>query len=441
MQAYRYALDLTPVQEREALSHIGASRFAYNFLLSQVKAVSDQRYAEKSYGIPETELTPYFSSSHYSLRKYWNTQKEEVAPWWGENSKEAYSDGARRVSLALKNFFDSRSGKRAGPAVGFPKFKKRSDSGSVRFGTGIIRVESDRHHVTLPRLGKLKTHESTKKLCRKIESGNARILAATLVHKNGKWYVSFTVETARVNPVSRKANKIIGVDLGIKTLYTGATPEGNLVLEVGNPKHTKHAEALLRRAQRKASRRQAPDRGTGQVASNRRKKANRRVQRIHLGIANRRLDLIRKVTTDLAKNYDVIVVESLNVAGLIKNRHLSKAISDVAWGEFTRQLKYKTAWYGSTLVEADRFYPSSKTCSGCKAVKAKLLLSEREYACSACGLIMDRDVNAAVNLAKLYNSESGSGSGRGGKRKLKDSLESNTVANETSISQQLEKVA
>jgi putative transposase len=148
--------------------------------------------------------------------------------------------------------------------------------------------------------------------------------------------------------------------------------------------------------------------------------------------------MIHKTTTSLAKNFDVIVVESLNVTGMVKNRSLAKAVSDAAFGEFARQLQYKTTWYGSTLITADRWFPSSKTCSDCGAVKTKLLLSEREYLCSACGTVIDRDVNAAVNLARLgvtSHTESASVSGRGGERKTRGDLSHRAATVETSISQ------
>jgi putative transposase len=131
-------------------------------------------------------------------------------------------------------------------------------------------------------------------------------------------------------------------------------------------------------------------------------------------VRNARKNLIHETTTMLAKNYDVIVIEDLNVAGMVKNRRLAKHITDAAWGEFARQLEYKTTWYGSTLVKADQFYPSSKTCSHCGTVKATLSLDDRVYHCGACGLVLDRDLNAATNLARQGLPATRSGTGRGG---------------------------
>jgi len=213
-------------------------------------------------------------------------------------------------------------------------------------------------------------------------------------------------------PATRAPEKVIGVDVGISTLYTGAIPDGEQVLIVENPHHFVRAEKKLAHTQRVASRRQGP--GPGKTPSKRWKSAQRRVQRVHAEIASSRQNLIHETTTKLEKNYDVIVIEDLNVAGMLKNHSLAKHISDAAWGDFRRQLEYKTTWYGSTLIIANRFYASSKTCSRCGTVKAKLTLDERVFHCEACDFSTDRDLNAATNLAKLGLPGTSSGTGRGG---------------------------
>ncbi len=438
MQAYQYALDPTPTQARALFSHVGGSRFAYNHMLAWVKSTLDQRAAEVTYGMDAFELTPFVNTSHYALRKEWNQRKNIVAPWWKQNSKETYSDATQRLSVAMKNFFDSRTGKRKGRACGFPQFKKRDgSSASVRFTTGAIRVEADRHHVTLPTLGTIHTLESTRKLTRRIQAGTARILAATVSHRGGRWFVSFTVEVHRnIHPI-RAPHRIVGVDVGVKTLYTVSDSTGTDTFTVANARNTTRSEQLLRRAQRKLSRKCAPNRATRQHASNRYRRGQKRVTRIHRDMSNRRSDLIANTTTALAKNHDVIVIESLNVAGMIRNKNLAKAISDAAFSEFARQLAYKTQWYGSTLITADRWFPSSKTCSECGAVKTKLSLSEREYACATCGMVLDRDVNAARNLAQYGQriiTESASVSERGGKCKTQQDSSCDAAARETLIS-------
>lgn len=396
IQAYRFALDLTPAQERYVLGHAGAARKAHNWALGRVRAVMDQRAAERTYGVAAADLTPAVGWSLPALRRAWNQAKGEVAPWWGEYSKEAFNTGLDGLARGLRNWADARSGKRKGRPAGFPRFKARHRSTpSVRFTTGVIRVESDRHHVTLPRLGRLRTHESTRKLARRIEAGTARIMSATVRREGGRWLVAFTCEVERPERTPARPDATVAVDLGIKTLAVLSVCD-----PVPNPRHLGAALAGLRRLSRTASRRVGPDRRAGRMAgSNRWQAANARRNRAHARVANLRRDGIHKLTTDLARTYGTVVVEDLNVAGMLKNRRLARHIADAGWGEIRRQLAYKTTWNGGRLIVADRWFPSSKTCSGCGGVKTKLALSERTYRCESCGLVLDRDLNAARNLA------------------------------------------
>jgi IS605 OrfB family transposase len=414
IQSYRYAIDPTPRQQEALASHCGAARFAYNWGLNLVKQRLDQRAAGLAVEVPWT--LP-------SLRWAWNRAKHDVAPWWAENSKEAYSSGLDALARALKNWSDSKHGKRKGPRVGFPRFKVKGRGRlACRFTTGGIRVESDRHHVVLPRIGRIKTHESTRKLARRLEAGTARILNATISQTTDHWYVSFTVEVHRTLPtgplsVQRRAG-MVGVDVGIRHLAVLSTGE-----VISNPRPLESAQRRLRRLNRQLARRhgpRAPD-GAHRVPSVGWRQTRKCLARAHGRVARIRRDGMHQLTTRLATSHDTIVVEHLNVAGMLRNRRLSRAIADSGFGELRRQLAYKATWYGSALVTADRWYPSSKTCSGCGVVKAKLSLSERVFACEACGLVIDRDYNAARNLAALVNGMvAGSGSetqnARGGDR-------------------------
>jgi transposase len=278
MQAYRFALDPTPSQVRDLSRHCGAARVAFNWGLARVKANLGQREAERSYGIDGDGLTPAVGWSAYALRKDWNQAKNDVAPWWAQCSKEAYAAGLAQLATALKNWSDSRQGKRAGRPIGFPRFKtKRCTIPSTKFTTGTIRLESDRTHVTLPRLGTVKTHESTRKLQRRIANGTARILSATVRLESGRWFVAFTVEIQRAAKRPMRPDAVVGVDLGIKTLavFSDDRPP------VANPKHLKAASKKLRRTSRSVSRKQAPDWRTGQKASNRWLRANEQRNRVH----------------------------------------------------------------------------------------------------------------------------------------------------------------
>jgi putative transposase len=399
VQAYRYALDPTPAQAAALASHCGGARFAFNWGLGQVKANLAQREAEKTYGIPEERLTPLLSWSMYSLRKRWNAAKSDVVPWWADNSKEAYACGLDRLAAALKNWDASRKSKRAGARVGFPRFKaKHRIVPSCRFTTGAIRVESDRRHVTLPRLGTIRTSESTRKLARHLERGTGRIMAATIRYKGGRWLVSFTCEIERAEGVPARPDAVVGVDLGVKDLAVLST--GELV-----PNRRHHAAALreLRRLGKELARRQGPRTPTGdrREASARWHKTKAALGRAHAKVANQRRDGVHKLTSRLAADYGTVVVEDLNVSGMLANRRLARAVADAGMSEVRRQLAYKTTWNGGRLIVADRWFPSSKTCSGCGAVKTKLALSERTYTCTTCGLLLNRDENAARNLAAL----------------------------------------
>ena len=170
------------------------------------------------------------------------------------------------------------------------------------------------------------------------------------------------------------------------------------------------------------SRRKGPDRRTGQQPSNRWRRASAALGKAHGRVADQRKDGLHKLTTRLAAEFGTVVVEDLHVAGMVRNRRLARHVADASFGELRRQVEYKAAWHGGRVIVADRWFASSKTCSGCGAVKAKLPLSERTYACTSCGLVLDRDANAALNLAEYGNRQiAGSGpeiaNGRGADRK------------------------
>lgn len=397
-QAFVFALDPTPAQEESLRSHCGAQRFAYNWAIAAVRANLNQRDAERSYDIAESDLTPSLSWSAYDLRRSWNRAKSGTAPWWAENSKEAYSSGIANAAAALKNWRESRYGRRAGAKVRFPRFHSKRRRLSCRFTTGVIRIEPDRRHVTLPRLGTIRLHENARKLARHLDRGTGRILEATVSYHRGRWRVSFSCEVSRalrpvVNPES-----VVGVDLGVKVLAVLSTGES-----VPNPKHLKTAEQRLRRHSRRASRRESPDSRTGKPPSNRWRKANEARNRVLHKVANTREVALHRLTRHLSTEHGTVVVEDLNVADMMKRRGLAKSIGDASFGTFRRMLAYKTGWSEAELVVADRWFPSSKTCSACGAVKAKLPLRARVLRCEACGLEIDRDRNAAANLAKLVD--------------------------------------
>jgi putative transposase len=410
VQAYRFALDPTPAQAAALSSHAGAARRAYNWAIGRIKANWDQRAAEATYSLAGDELTPWQGWSLPALRRDWNTAKDDAAPWWAENSKEAYGTGLANAAAAMKNWNDSRKGRRKGKKVGFPRFKKKHRAAQAcRFTTGSIRVEPDRRHVTLPRLGTIRTHENTRKLQRRLADRRARILSATVRRESsGRWFCSFQVEVQRATGTPTRPGTAVGVDLGIKALAVLADSDGEIRC-IPNPKHLDAALAGLRHANRVLARRQGPavmDPDSGRRRGSRTpstgwQQAKADLGKAHARVRHLRADGLHKLTTGIAAEYGTVVVEDLNVAGMLRNHTLARRIADAGFGEIHRQLTYKTAWNGGNLVVANRWYPSSKTCSGCGTAKAKLSLGVRVFACDNCALVMDRDENAARNLANL----------------------------------------
>lgn len=373
-EAIKVALDPTPAQERRLLSHAGAARFAFNATLAHVKKAIES--GEK----PEW--------SFYSLVKWWNANKDELAVdddgiiWWAGNSKEAYNGGLEALAKGLSSWAKSRKGTRKGRKVGFPKFKSKGKTAPrFRYTTGSFGlIDGDSKALRLPRIGRVHCMENVAN-----RVGDARLLRMTISQRAGRWYASLTVE--REDEPMKPAPKggAVGVDLGIKTF---ATLSDGTAFE--NPRHLKKSEQKLKRAQRALSRKMP--------GSNRRAKVKAKAARIHAHIANQRQDALHKLTAQLVSKYSEISIEDLNVVGMMKSRSLAKSIMDASFGEFRRQLEYKTARTGARLNIVDRWYPSSKTCSGCGRVKAKLPLAERTYRCESCGLVMDRDLNAAINI-------------------------------------------
>ena len=395
-EAVRIRLDPTPRQTRMLESHAGGARFAYNLMLAHVRRQIS--LGEK----PDWTL--------YAMRRWWNEWKDEIAPWWRENSKEAYGSAFEWLSQALRNWSDSRKGRRAGRRVGWPKYKsKRSGVPRFAYTTGSFGlIEDDPKALRLPRIGRVHCMENAAERVH-----GRRIVRMTVSRHAGFWYAALTVERpAESVPAKNRKRKNhdrqVGVDLGVRTLAT--LSDGTTF---PNPRNYVRTQRKLRRAQQALSRR---DRGANHGCGSKRcNRALGRVRRIHARIAAQRADNIGKLTTWLADNYTDISIEDLNVQGMSHNRRLAKHVLDADFREFRRQLEYQTARAGARLHVIDRWYPSSKTCSNCGTVKAKLPLSERVYHCEECGFDMDRDLNAAINIQvagsapETLNARGGSG--------------------------------
>jgi putative transposase len=360
VKSYCTELDLNDRQRTACLRHAGAARFAYNWGLLR------KREAYEATGK---------SPSAIDLHRELNALKKTELPWMYEVSKCAPQEALRNLDKAFEGFF--LRCKQGASKKGFPKFKSRKRGiGSFSF-TGVIHVTE--RTIQLPRVGVVRLKE------RGYFPTEAKITRATVSERAGRWFVSILTDE---DPVRVKGTEVLGVDVGIVHL---ATLSDGTVFE--NPRALKVAQKRLKRLQRAVSRKQKGSRN--------RKKAVQRLARQHYRVACVRSNAIHQATNAIAKRACVVGIETLNVRGMLRNHCLAGALSDAGLSEFLRQLEYKVQWAGGTVVKADRWYPSSKTCSSCGSVNEGLTLAVREWACVACGSVHDRDVNAAINLENM----------------------------------------
>src|SRR5215469_11151651 len=370
-RACKTELDLNDRQVTACKQHAGAARWAYNWGLQ----IKQERYKASRRSPTAIEL-------HREL----NARKKTEVPWMYEVSKCAPQEALWNLDAAFTHFFRRCALKKQGKwtgKLGYPQFKtKKKGLGGFRLYGKI--VVSDKA-VVLPRLGRLrlKEHEYLP------TSENVTILSATVSEQAGHWYVSLQVEEKWAVP--ENTGPLVGIDLGIKQLATLSDGE-----VIPNPRHLKRRLKKLKRLQRVVSRRQKGGKN--------RRKAVRKLAKLYRQIKQQRRNTLHQVTTRLAKTKSVLVIEDLNVRGMLQNHHVAQAIGDVGFYEFKRQLLYKASWYGARVILADRWEPSSKRCSGCGWLDAELTLSDRTFHCEQCGLGLDRDLNAAINLAQLAGS-------------------------------------
>jgi putative transposase len=429
---FRFALDATPAQAQALARHAGAARFAYNECLGFVTQAITARQADPSVEVPW---------SSFDLINAFNSWKKSedagrvfvVAPdgtitkqvtglvWRQEVSAHVFEEAAVDLGRALAAYWDTQTGVRKGRPVGFPKRKRRGrcrDSFRLRnkkHGGGgyLIRIgEGHPRSVTLPTIGTIRVHDDTRRLRRLLRpvehidsttgepvvTPPAKILFATVSRHGTRWYVSLNVHAPDLHPKRRHATRPVGefggwvgVDRGLAAFAVAASADGVEVGRWAAPRPLVGRLGRLRRRSRDLSR--------TRPGSRNRVKAARRLSREHARIANLRRSFLHEVSSQLAKTHGKLAIEDLAVANLLRNRHLARAIGDAGWAELGRQLRYKAAWFGGELVVCDRWFPSTKTCSRCGTVKKRMRLAERVFHCDACELVMDRDRNAAANLA------------------------------------------
>ena len=449
--SFRFCLDPSVEQERVLSRHVGAARFAFNQALrlhqSAYAATRHRRTSGTGTGPsgehPEDDgdsgvRVPW---SGFDLINAFNAWKWSEAAgrrflvdaggqakvqvtglgWRDQVLAQVFEEAAVDLGHALKAATDSLTGSRKGPKVGFPRFKKKSPTGgsfrirnkagkgrsNIRVGDG-ERVRS----VSLPKIGTLRVRDDTRRLRRMIATGRARILHVTVSRGVNRWWISVTVEAAGLHPTMRHAPQSadlatrpdetkdnsehgeqgwVGVDRGLHALAVAGSSGGTEVLHLNNPRAFRRGLPRLRRLSKAVSRKKKGSRN--------RKKAVVRLGRQHARIRDRRRHVLHQVSNQLVKNHARLVLEDLNITGMTSNRKLSRAISDAAWGELARQITYKQAWRDGQVVQADRWFPSSKTCSSCGTLRKDLTLKDRTFECHSCGHKLDRDLNAAVNLA------------------------------------------
>lgn len=384
--SHRIRLIPTAQQKGYFIRACGVARFAYNWALAEWQL-------QHAAGGKPTEV---------SLRRRLNAIKHTQFPWMRDVTKNAPQQAIKNLGRAYANFFDDlakyRRNELGWARVRIPAFKKkghgtdsfRADNGPDKAHADAVRIDGKR--VKLPVIGWVAMREEVRFA--------GRILCVTISRRADAWYASFSVEFDFCVDPRMDAGRV-GVDLGVSSLAT--LNDGT---KVPSPKPLRRYLKKLRRLSRSLTRKR--------LGSNNRAKARTKLARLHRRIADIRSDTLHKLTTELTR-FATIIVEDLNVGGMLANRRLSRAIADAGFLEFRRQLEYKAAMAGSSVIVAGRWYASSKLCSSCKTKNETLALGERSWTCASCGASHDRDVNAAVNLARYPESWAGSACGAEGR--------------------------
>ena len=362
LKAYKFRFYPTADQRQQLAIEFGNARFVWNRCLDLRSKAWEERQERHNY---------------VSLGRQVTEWKRGEFPWLADSASCCLTQCLRDQDQAFKNFFEKRGR--------YPRFKSRYDRQAVRYQLDqrqIERTYQAGEFLKVPKLGALNIRWS------QVPAGIPK-MATVSKNPDGRYFVSFACEVA-IAPLPL-TGKAVGLDLGIKDVVVSW--DGEHAVKSGNPRHLKSQLRHLKRQQRRLARMTK--------GSHRRNRQRLKVARIHAHIAAMRADFLHKTTTAIVKSADVIVLEDLHVKGMVKNHHLAGAIADVGMGELRRQIDYKAAWNGRTVVVVDRWFPSSKTCSDCGSDQPKMPLSVRVWTCPDCGARHDRDVNAAQNILKF----------------------------------------
>ena len=355
-KAFRYRFYPTPEQETLLRQTVGCVRLVYNKMLDYRTEAFYDRQEKISYSQSSGILTQW--------------KKEESLSFLNDVSCVPLQQCLRHLQTAYKNFWQGHAA--------YPRFKKKRNGGSAEFTKSAFRYVNGELY-----LAKCKDSLPIR-WSRQIPEHCIPSTVTVRLDAAGRWFISILVDDPEIKPLKPCSNKI-GIDLGITSMAALSNGE-----KVSNPRHFDRLYKRLRKAQKALSRKSK--------GSNNRDKAQLKVARIQARIKDSRQDFLHKLTTQLVRENQVIAVEDLAVQTMVRNRKLSRAISDCGWGELVRQLEYKGAWYGRKVVKIDRWFPSSKRCSHCGHIVDKLPLTIREWTCSDCGTHHDRDINAAQNI-------------------------------------------
>ena len=357
----------TNEQEQKLWQSVGTARFIYNWTLAR----QSDNYKNGGKFISDNDLRKELTI----------LKKTEEYKWLNEVSNNVAKQAVKDACNAYKRFFKGQSEK--------PKFKSRRKS-KPSFYNDNIKLKVKNNIVLIEKVGWVNTSEQ---LPIDVKYNNPRI------SYDGKyWYISVGIEVE--NPVVELTGESVGIDVGIKDL--AVCSNGMTFKNINKTKLVKNLEKRLRRLQRKISKKYEMNKeGRKFVKTSNIIKLEKQIRLIHRRLSNIRNNHLHQATTKIVKTKpSKVVMETLNIKGMMKNRHLSKAIAQQGLYEFKRQLDYKCQLYGIDFVEADKWYPSSKTCSECGHVKTRLSLSERTYICEDCGVVIDRDYNASINLSR-----------------------------------------
>ncbi len=354
-RAYKYRIDPTGEQAKILARTFGCCRYVYNWALRERTDAYYQQGERLYYEGTAERLTALKQQADYA--------------WLNDVSSVPLQQALRHLDKAFRNFFEGRAE--------YPKFKKKRGDQSATYASSAFKWDGT--HLTLAKMEMpLDIHWS-----RPLPKGCKPSTVTVSRDTAGRYFVSILVEED-IKPLP-VVNKQVGLDLGLKSMVI--TSDGQ---SCGNPRFFAKDEEKLAKAQRRHAKKKK--------GSKNREKARRKIARIHARIDDRRRDYQHKLSTQVIRENQVVCVESLTVKNMVKNHHLAKAISDVGWGEFVRQLEYKARWYGRTVVKIDKWYPSSKRCFACGHILDSLFLDVREWTCPECGVHHDRDINAAKNV-------------------------------------------